>query len=207
MHKPVLLIVTVSILTASWYALNLSNNKVKQSVTVAIDATNKSCNDCHTPLGISYSPSNGLLAGQGDLYLTKQLTDFAKGARKIDHLSTSIHKLTSLDIQKYSKQYALQNRYSMSSEGSKTGKQLYNRGDDERQIPACMSCHVINGHGISDATLPALSGQSFEYLVRQLELFRSSVRKNDTNDMMRKIAVRLTDEDIEALALHITSLK
>lgn len=207
MRKPLLLILTLSIITTSWYALQPSNKSSKQRVTSSVDATNKSCNDCHSPIGESYSPSNGLLAGQGDLYLTKQLTDFATGVRTIEHLNASIHKLTYLDINKYSSQYALQSRHPINGEGSKTGKQLYNKGDDERQIPACMSCHVINGHGISDATLPALSGQSFEYLVRQLELFRSGVRHNDTNYMMRKIAVRLTDDDIEALALHITSLR
>jgi cytochrome c553 len=197
----------VAVLTISWYVLSPTTKSSNLSKLSSIDLTNKSCSDCHIQSGDVYSASNGLLAGQDDLYLTKQLTDFKTGARSIEHLNSSIHKLTNTDIKKYSQKFSAQPRQLINSEGSNKGKQLYNRGDDDRQIPACMSCHVINGHGIPDATLPALSGQSNEYIVKQLELFRSGERTNDTNYLMRKIAVRLTNEDIEALALHITSLK
>ncbi len=66
---------------------------------------------------------------------------------------------------------------------------------------------IIHGHGIPDAALPALSGQNFQYIVNQLDNFRDGERRNDENTIMRRIAVRLTDDDITALAHHITSLK
>ena len=86
------------------------------------------------------------------------------------------------------------------------GKQLYNFGNDERKIPACMACHIKNGHGIAEADIPALNGQTNAYIQQQLKNFRSGRRSNDKNNLMQNTAVRLTDQDITALAHYITTL-
>ncbi|MEO8524620.1 MAG: cytochrome P460 family protein [Caldimonas sp.] len=62
---------------------------------------------------------------------------------------------------------------------------------------ACQACH--GREGISESgDFPNLAGQKKEYLVRQLEAFRSGQRKND---FMAAIAGQLGDADIGALAL------
>lgn len=62
---------------------------------------------------------------------------------------------------------------------------------------ACQACHGREGISESGA-FPNLAGQKKEYLVRQLEAFRSGQRKND---FMAAIAGQLSDADIGALAL------
>ena len=63
-------------------------------------------------------------------------------------------------------------------------------------LGACQACH--GGDGISEgADVPNLAGQKPNYLVRQLEAFRSGERKSA---VMAAIAAQLADADIRALA-------
>lgn len=56
------------------------------------------------------------------------------------------------------------------------------------------------------ANFPDISGQHAAYIKAQLEKFRSGDRANDLNGMMRDIAKRLTDEDIEILSKYLGGL-
>ena len=69
-------------------------------------------------------------------------------------------------------------------------------------MPACSGCHSPDGAGIP-AQYPRLAGQHAEYTVAQLKAFRSGERANDPNKMMRMIAAKLTDREIQALAEYI----
>lgn len=69
-------------------------------------------------------------------------------------------------------------------------------------IVACQACHGRDG--LSEGPdVPNLAGQKLNYLVRQLEAFRSGERKNA---LMAAIAAQLTDADIGALAAHWSQL-
>jgi cytochrome c553 len=79
-------------------------------------------------------------------------------------------------------------------------------GDDTPGVTAllgaCQACH--GGDGISEGgDVPNLAGQKPNYLVRQLEAFRSGERKSA---VMAAIAGQLADADIRALALHWSQL-
>jgi cytochrome c553 len=64
-------------------------------------------------------------------------------------------------------------------------------------VAACQACH--GREGISESgDFPNLAGQKKDYLVHQLEAFRSGQRKNE---FMAAIAGQLSDADIGALAL------
>ena len=83
---------------------------------------------------------------------------------------------------------------------------LYRGGDVERGITACTACHGPQGNGLGLANFPDISGQKVGYIKAQLELFRSGGRNNDHNGMMRQIAIKLTDKDIDALAKYLRGL-
>ena len=86
------------------------------------------------------------------------------------------------------------------------GSKLFKAGDAERGIPSCASCHGPRGNGTSLAGFPKISSQHPEYIKSQLEKFRSGTRNNDLNGMMRDIAKKLTDEDIEVLSKYLNGL-
>ena len=60
---------------------------------------------------------------------------------------------------------------------------------------------------MKQAGFPSITGQSQGYLKKQLASFRDASRSNDNNGIMRSIAIKLSDADIDAVTQYITSLK
>ncbi len=50
---------------------------------------------------------------------------------------------------------------------------------------------------------PKISGQHADYIKAQLEKFRDGSRNNDMNAMMRDVAKKLTDADIDTLSKYV----
>ena len=67
----------------------------------------------------------------------------------------------------------------------------------------CAGCHGADGNGGGDPTWPKLAGQHEEYLVSQLEAFKSGKRKDP---MMSPMAAPLSKEDMRNLAAYFSSL-
>ena len=95
---------------------------------------------------------------------------------------------------------------SANAEKAAAGAKLYAGGDKERGVAACMACHGPNGAGNGAAKFPSLSGQHAEYVKKQLKDFRDGNRSNDMNKMMRAVAGKMTDAQIEAVAEYISGL-
>lgn len=67
----------------------------------------------------------------------------------------------------------------------------------------CAACHGAEGISATDIW-PNLKGQKYGYLVKQIKAFRDGDRKDPS---MQPMVANLTDEDIENLAAHFSSLK
>jgi len=52
-----------------------------------------------------------------------------------------------------------------------------------------------------------VGGQHAQYSQSQLEQFRSMQRANDASQMMRDIAIKMTDPDIAAVSSYIQGLR
>jgi len=79
-------------------------------------------------------------------------------------------------------------------------EKLANEGDSHRRLPACLACHINNSGGPIET--PVITGQSEEYLLKQLNDFASGNRKNDVYGRMRDVASKLTPEERTALARY-----
>ena len=66
----------------------------------------------------------------------------------------------------------------------------------------CAACHGAEGIS-SNGMWPNLAGQKGVYLIKQMKAFRDGDRKDP---MMSPMASALTDEDIDNLAAHYSSL-
>jgi cytochrome c553 len=86
------------------------------------------------------------------------------------------------------------------------GKVLYTAGDAQRGLPACIACHGPRGNGTELSGFPKISGQYADYIKSQLTMFRDGARGNDMNAMMRDVAKKLTDEEIETLSQYVGGL-
>ena len=86
------------------------------------------------------------------------------------------------------------------------GQKIYRGGSAASGVPACAGCHGPTGAGIP-AQYPRISGQFREYLEAQLKAFRAGTRTNDPNGMLRGVAARMNDREIQAVAEYVAGLR
>ncbi|MGM0594259.1 MAG: c-type cytochrome [Pseudomonadota bacterium] len=167
------------------------------------------CVACHGADGNSTNPIWPRLAGQHADYTAKQLAEFKSGARKDPTMNGMATPLSEQDMADLAAFFASQSAgvgAPADEEKAARGKALYQGGDKGKGISACMACHGPAGGGIAGAGFPSLSGQHQAYVVKALKDFRSGTRDNDLNGMMRDIAAKMSDADIEAVAEYIAGL-
>lgn len=166
------------------------------------------CAGCHGVEGISALPNTPNLAGQGAPYIYKQLTEFKSGARVNAVMAGMVAALSDDDMQNLAAHYAELPAAELTSEAEniELGRQIYNGGITAIQVPACSSCHAPDGAGNDAAKFPRLAGQRSDYTVVALKSFRSGERANDSGNMMRMVAKRLSDEEINAVANYAQGL-
>ncbi len=88
------------------------------------------------------------------------------------------------------------------------GEALYRGGDSSSGVAACLACHGPTGRGNPAANYPALQGQHATYTAKQLRDYASGTRTSDGKTrIMRDIAGRLSDDDIDALASYVQGLR
>ena len=191
-----------------------------------------SCNSCHGENGNSLTPNFPKLAQQHQSYLVKQLAAFKSGARNDPMMSAMAMPLSDEDMADLGAYYEAQKITSnqlpelpppdededeqpaAGAAASKTvpeliamGSNLYRNGDLEREVSACIACHGPYGEGNRPAAFPALRSQHADYLIKSLTDYKSGTRGNSPDNMMHMIAKKMTDEEIRAVAYHISMMK
>ena len=172
-------------------------------------AKTAACAACHGPDGNSVNPIWPKLAGQHASYIVTQLQAFKSGARNNPSMSPMAANLSEEDMAEIGAWYAAQ-AVQVGTVGDgvdvEAAAKLYRGGDAARGIPACMACHGPSGAGNAPAGFPALRGQHAEYTALQLKAYRDGSRDTDPAGMMRNIAKRLSDADIELLSQYVSAL-
>lgn len=167
------------------------------------------CAGCHGTDGNSAAGTFPKLAGQGAPYLVKQLNDIKSGARPIVEMTGLLDALSEQDLEDIAAYYASQKIVigQAKAELVEEGQKIYRSGIPAKSVAACTACHGPAGAGMSLAKFPALGGQHADYTADQLKQFRSGERANDGDSrIMRSIAARLSDREIEALSSYISGL-
>jgi cytochrome c553 len=167
------------------------------------------CAACHGADGNSNNPEWPKLAGQHSAYTVKQLKNFKDGDRVNAQMNGLAAALSEQDMEDLAAYFANQEiaRAEADPELVELGERLYRGGDLAREIAACGACHGATGLGNPAARFPMLAGQHALYIETQLKAFRSMVRANDAGQMMRNVAMKLTDRDIQAVASYIQGLQ
>ena len=176
-------------------------------VDLAKTIVKQKCHLCHGEEGEASSAIYPRLAGQNRNYLVKQLKNFRDGKRKSDTMNEMAKDLKDDEIvalaDYFSSKPALTHRV-RDKEFAAVGRYLYKKGNKYSGIPACKSCHGEFGQGTDE--LPHLAGQHKRYVSDQLQAFGERARSND-NAIMHTIASKLTELEVEALALYVSGLK
>ncbi|MFA0406549.1 cytochrome c4 [Vibrio splendidus] len=178
-------------------------------------AKSQTCVACHGADGNSLITQYPKLAGQHEKYLEKQLkelklgmTSGGKQGRNEPVMGAMAMSLSEEDMADLAAYYASLPISSNSTPENVVdeGKVLYTAGNTERGVTACIACHGPRGNGTELSGFPKISGQHADYIKAQLEKFRDGSRNNDMNAMMRDVAKKLTDADIDTLSKYVGGL-
>jgi cytochrome c553 len=166
------------------------------------------CAGCHGQNGNSANPIWPKLAGQHAFYIEKELRDFQNKKRLDATMAPMAAGLNDADIENVAAFFASMSSTveAASADKIKLGEKIYRAGKMDNGLPACIACHGPNGAGSAPARFPRIAGQHAAYLSKALKDFKAETRNNDHQAMMRDIAGRMNNEEIEAVASYISGL-
>ncbi len=173
------------------------------------------CTDCHGPAGRGYRGFYVMprLAGQSPEYFENQLRAFVAGRREKNSamVMSKVHGLDPAMRSALAEHFAdLSPRSSGGgpSELVATGRQIYEEGLPEANVPACSVCHGADakGHG----PIPRLAGQLYAYTVKELASWdnlrgQGGVAAGNSS-VMRPVAHSLSKSQIAAVAAYLSRL-
>lgn len=167
------------------------------------------CLACHGADGNSTNPEWPKIAGQHPGYIEKQLAEFKATKTRSNALMTGmVAALSAQDMKDLGAYYAAQSMSGGFTDENLAvpGKRIYRGGNAESGVPACIGCHGPQGAGDPLAGFPRLAGQHATYVQAQLNAFREGTRSNDAKRMMRDIALKMTPDEMKAVASYINGL-
>lgn len=169
------------------------------------------CVACHSLDGNSITTLWPKIAGLSEKYLLEQLLEYKKGeegARFEPTMYGIVEPLSEQDLADLAAYYSTQVMTIGEAQPDlvELGQSIYRGGNLATGVPACSACHGPEGDGNYLALFPRLSGQNSEYVVDQLNKFKNDKRQSDPNGMMRDIASRMSDKEMEAVASYVQGL-
>ena len=167
----------------------------------------QACAGCHGIDGAGIYQYYPHLAGQPAGYLATQLKNFASGSRRDPIMEPLAAGMSEAQIAKLADYFAASKPrpnepVHLSQEEHARGAQL---------VATCTACHgpALQGSNFAAASgtvaTARLSGQARDYLLSQLQAFKSG-KRNDPSGAMREVATSLADGDIAVLVKYLSML-
>lgn len=176
----------------------------------SIEARVQGCVTCHGQQG--QGTANGYfprIAGKPAGYLYNQLIAFRSGTRHYPPMNYLVAYLPDAYLKEMAEHFAAQRapyppqeRPAVDKVAMDRGQTLVLSGDSSKGIPACVACHGKSLMGMEPG-IPGLAGLRPAYIAGQLTRWKVGERKAAEPDCMKRIANRLSDEDISAVAAYL----
>jgi cytochrome c553 len=192
-------------LCASWCANAQEEMRPAFRQLDSIEARVQGCVTCHgqSGQGSGYFPR---IAGKPSGYLYNQLVAFRDGKRAYPPMNYLVAYLPDEYLREMAEHFSKQ-RPPFSAVAATTldtaaltrGQQLATQGDMKTGVPACMACHGAGLTGMEPG-IPGLVGLRSTYISAQLTRWRVGDRHATEPDCMKRVASKLTDADINAVA-------
>jgi cytochrome c553 len=179
---------------AAWLACILLPGLAQAQDADAGKAKAATCMACHGADGNSPTAVIPNLAGQTARYIYLELRDFKSGQRQnpiMQPLAQTLSKEDMLDLGAFFAAQALRDN------GFKADPAKVARGQGKENENLCTMCHLGAMKGQNE--VPRVAGQHHDYVVKQLQDFKSGARTNDAGTMS-SVAKSLSDQDMDDLA-------
>jgi cytochrome c553 len=164
------------------------------------------CSNCHGMTGASISPTFPKLAGQTHDYLVAQLTDFKSHARSDPNAKRFMWGFTHLtdaqidQLATYFSQQPVVRGEPADHLVMDQGQAIFMNGLPDKGVTACVTCHGQRAEGKGD--YPALAGQHADYVVKQLEVFRTT-ESRPRGALMKAVCANMTEQEMQAVAAYV----
>ena len=149
------------------------------------------------------------LSGIGEKYLHQQLVLIKNKDREIPEMTGLLDNMSDQDLQDLAAYFNEQDMPIAQANPDLVdeGQALYRGGNMASGVPACAGCHNPRGIGNEPAGYPRLSGQTADYVEKQLKAYRDGERDAGRNaSVMMDVAAKLTDAEIKAVASYVSGL-
>jgi len=177
----------------------------------SMEARMQGCVTCHGQSGQGtnndYFPR---IAGKPAGYLYNQLVAFRDGTRRYPPMNYLVAYLPDAYLREIADHFArLRPPYApvepapVPENALARGEALVAAGDPQRGIPACAACHGRALTGMNPG-IPGLVGLRSAYIRAQLTRWKVGERHAAEPDCMRRIATRLSEADVAAVAAWLS---
>lgn len=169
------------------------------------------CAGCHGPQGLG----GGIyprIADQPAGYLQQQLRLFRSGSRDNNFMQPVARSLSDKDITELADYFSnIKAPFEPSTRPISVaelahGRELVTVGDWRDGAPACMRCHGPDLAGMAPS-IPALAGQSPEYMLTRLQSFKNMSSGSLPVTVMSHASKGLNDDDLQAVTGYISHIK
>ena len=177
----------------------------------SMEARVQGCVTCHGQAG--QGTNNGYfprIAGKPAGYLYNQLAAFRDGNRRYLPMNYLVAYLPDAYLREIAQYFSAQRPPFAAKEETHAdgatlarGQQVVTQGDPNRAIPACVACHGASLTGMEPG-IPGLVGLRPTYIEAQLTRWRVGERHALEPDCMRRIATRLSESDVAAVAAYMS---
>jgi cytochrome c553 len=179
-----------------------------------MEARVQGCTTCHGQSG--QGTLNGYfprIAGKPAGYLYNQLIAFRDGSRRYPPMNYLLAYLPDSYLKEMAEHYAkLRPPFApneilpVDASVVAHGQTIATTGDAGKGIPACTTCHGTGLTGMQPG-IPGLIGLRPTYIVAQLTRWRVGERHAAEPDCMKRIASRMSEDDIAAVAAWLAQQK
>lgn len=83
---------------------------------------------------------------------------------------------------------------------------LADEGADLYTAKVCHTCHGADGNTPTMPAYPKIAGQSEEYLVQQLNDFKSGARSNGQSATMKAMLMSVSEDEIKKISKYLSGL-
>lgn len=199
--------ILVTIFSAAGRAENADRTDLSKR---ALQAKIEFCKTCHGLSGQGYRGFLAMprLAGQPTEYLENQLRAFIERRRDNRYMysvSIGLSSATRTALATYFSGLNPKPLGGAQRELVATGKKIYEDGDPETNVPACMACHGPEAKG--QEAIPRLAGQLHDYISNQLVNWTKERGQDPASAVMLPTSHNLTKTQIAAVAAYVSYLQ
>lgn len=171
-------------------------------------STREDCARCHGTDGLGRDGTAPKLAGQSAAYLQEALDAYAEGRRESGIMEPVAAALAPGQRKQIARHYAEKSVPAWTGArldlgDARRGARLARQGDEQDEIPSCLSCHGSAGKPPRKPETPRIAGQDMRWLIVWLRMWRDGpVPEGPAAARMHAAARPLSDRDIHDLAAY-----